>query len=206
MEWNHDRKQEKEAEILEMTASYLRSAGIDEDHVKATAQEFLNNAIRITPPEKESQIIHMVRMAPSGRGGGRSTKAGNIRLNIRTLFEAISSGVFTVVSVTDNHWSIPFAALLLWNSIWKNLEVQLSEAEAVTLWVMWQIKDENKNVNQTNIKPAVEKHAEKYQMQVLSESDIKYALENLRKIGCIKPSKGMRDHWWLCEWVSPSYR
>ncbi|MBK1875206.1 hypothetical protein FE848_18500 [Marinobacter sp. 1-3A] len=206
MAWDYERKKEKETEIQGDIENYLREAGLDEPSIQTTAKEFLEKAIRVSPPQKEEVFIHMVIMAPSGRGGGRSSKAGNIKLNIRVLFEAVSGGVFTVISAAQAPWAIPFAAILLWNSIWKNMQVSLTEAEAVTLWAMWQVKDSNKNVKAEDIKPAVDSHAQKYERQTLSEADIKHALQNLKEIGCIKPAKSVSNTWWLCEWVSPSYR
>jgi hypothetical protein len=206
MEWNYERKKEKEAEVQGAIEIHLREAGLDETIIQTTAREFLEKGIRVTPPEKKQLFLHMVTMAPSGRGGGSSSKAGNIRLNVRTLFEAVSSGVFTVISATQAPWSIPFAAILLWNSIWRNMQVSLSEAEAITLWVMWQVKDSNKNVKVEDIKPGVDAHAKKYERQTLSEADIKHALQNLNKIGCIKPNQSASNTWWLCEWISPAYR
>jgi len=206
MEWDYERKKEKEVEVQRAIETHLREAGIDEALIQTTAIELFEKAIRVTPPEKEEVLMHMVTMAPSGRGGGRSSKAGNIRLNVRTLFDAVSSGAFTVISLTQAPWAIPFAAILLWNSVWRNTQVSLSEAEAVTLWVMWQVKDTNKNVKYADIKPGIDVHAEKYERQSLSDLDIKHALENLSKIGCIKPARSVSNTWWLCEWISPSYR
>lgn len=103
-------------------------------------------------------------------------------------------------------WAIPFAFILLWNSLWKNLEVSLTESEAVVLWVMWQVKNNEKIVNADDIKPALDKHAEKYERDPLSNKDIEFAIRNLKEIGCIKKSKEGTNMWWLCEWISPSYR
>lgn len=206
MEWDYERQKEKEAEVKGAIECHLREASVDEALVQTTAIEFLERAVRITPPEKEQVFMHLVTMAPSGRGGGRSSKVGNIRLNVRTLFEAVSNSVFTVISATQAPWAIPFAAILLWNSMWRNTQVILSEADAVTLWVMWQVNDSNKNVKFEDIKPAVDAHAWKYERQTLSDADIKHALKNLNEIGCIEPAESANGTWWLCEWISPSYR
>lgn len=205
MEWNYHKKEKKEAEIRSTIETCLREAGLDETLIQTTAREFLENAIRVTPPEVSRVSLDMVTMAPSGRGGGRSSKAGNVKLNIRALFECASSGVFTVVSATQVTWALPFAAILLWNSIWRNMQVRISEIEAVTLWVMWQVKTQDLTVIEGDIRPAVDVHAKKYERQTLSDADIKYALRNLSKIGCIKPSKTGSDKWLLCERVSLEY-
>ena len=206
MGWDHEKKEKKEAEIQCVIEAHLREVGLDEAVIRTTAIEFLESAIRVTPPEKEKVFLNTVIMGPSGRGGGRSSKAGNIRLNVGALFEAASSGVFTVISATQAPWALPFAAILLWNSIWRNMQIDLSEQEAVTLWVMWQVKDEKKNVKESDIKPGVDAHAQKYERQSLSGSDIRHALRNLNKIGCIRPSKTEKGTWWLCEWIAPTYR
>lgn len=206
MEWNYERQKQKEVEVQDAIEYHLREVGLNESQIQITAREFFEKAIRITPPEKEQVLMHLVTMDPSGRGGGRSSKLGNIRLNVRTLFEAVSNSVFTVISATQAPWAIPFAAILLWNSIWRNTQITLSEAEAVTLWVMWQIKDSNKNVKSEDLKPAIDNHAQKYERQTLSEADIKHALKNLNEIGCIELAKSASNTWWLCEWISPSYR
>jgi len=206
MEWDYDRKKEKEAEILAEIENQLRLAEIPEEQIKTTAKEFFEESVSITPPEKKAMVIEMVRMHPSGRGGGRSTKAGNIRLNIGSLFNAVSSGVFTVISAAQAPWAIPFAGILLWNSIWQSVKVDLSENDAVTLWAMWQVKDANKLVSEEDIKGAVDRHAAKYQRSTLSEADIKFALKNLSAIGCIERSRDNPSKWWLCEWIAPAYR
>lgn len=206
MEWDYERKKEKEIEVREAIKIFLCEADFDESGIDSVINKFFDSAVKVTPPEKEQVFMHLVTMAPSGRDGGRSYKAGNIRLNISTLFEAVSNGVFTVVSANQTPWAIPFAAILLWNSIWRNMQVTLTEAEAVTLWAMWQVKDSGQYVKIEDIKPAVDAHAEKYQRSILSEADIKHAVQNLEKIGCIKPAQSSKNVWWLCEWISPKYR
>jgi len=206
MGWDYKRKEERTIELQESIKKLLVEAGVSEDAKEQTAKELLDSCIHITPPEEKELLLEMVTMHPSGRGGGRSTKAGNITLNVRKLFEAVSSGVFTVVSVTQMPWAIPFAFVLLWNSLWRNLEVPLSEHEAVVLWVMWQVKNREKIVNTDDIKPALDKHAKKYERDSLSNKDISFAIEKLKQIGCIKESKEGKKLWWLCEWISPSYR
>lgn len=206
MEWNYDRKEEKESELLDEIENQIRLAGIPEEQIKTTAKEFFEQSMKITPPEKEAMVIKMITMRPSGRGGGQSTKAGNIRLNVGSLFNAVAGGVFTVISAAQAPWAIPFAAILLWNSMWNSVKVDLTENDAVTLWAMWQVKDVNKLVSEEDIKGAVDRHAEKYQRSTLSEADIKFAIQNLSAIGCIERPGNDPSKWWLCEWIAPAYR
>jgi len=156
MGWDYKRKNEKTIELQESIKKLLVEAGMSEDVKEQTANELLDSCIDITPPEEKEFLMEAVTMHPSGRGGGRSTKAGNITLNVRKLFEAVASGVFIVISVTQIPWTIPFAFILLWNRLWKNLEVPLTEHEAVVLWVMWQVKNQEKIVDETDIKPALD--------------------------------------------------
>jgi len=205
MEWDLEKKDHMSKKIKTSIENYLRTAGIADEHIEQTSKEFISAAVRISPPEKERAVIHMITMLPSGRDGGRSTKAGNITLNIRSLFDAIANGAFTVTSITEAPWAIPFAVILLWNSIWRNAQVSLTETEAVTIWAMWQVKDANKYVKLDDIKPSIDAHAIKYQRSTLSAADINHAIINLIKLGSIKPIRGLVNTWWLCEWISPSY-
>ena len=176
MGWDYERKEEKALELQETIKNLLVEAGVSDNLKEQTTKELMDACIKITPPEEKEILMNMITMRPSGRGGGRSTKPGNITLNIRKLFEAVSSGVFTVVSVTQLPWAIPFAFILLWNSLWKNLQVSLTESEAVVLWVMWQVKNNQKIVNVVDIKPSVDKHAAKYERDTLSNKDIEFAI------------------------------
>ena len=206
MSWDYNRQKEKTDELKQDIQCLLVKAGVSDEVKEQASKDILDSCIHITPPEKEEFVMEMIIMRPSGRGGGRSTKAGNITLNLSKLFEAVSSGVFTVASATQLPWAIPFAVILLWNSIWKGVHVSLSENEAVVIWVMWQVKNCEKIVDMNDIKPAIDKHIKKYERNALSSKDIKFALQNLNAIGCIKKSKKGADMWFLCEWISPSYR
>lgn len=206
MEWDYDRKTEKEAEFLVEIESLLRLAQIPEEQIKTTAKEFFEKSVSITPPEKKAMVAKLITMHPSGRGGGRSTKAGNIRLNIGSLFNAVSGSVFTAISADQAPWAIPFAGILLWNSMRQSVKVDLSENDAVTLWAMWQVKDANRLVSEEDIKAAVDRHAAKYQRSTLSEADIKFAIKNLSAIDCIKRPRDDPSKWWLCECIAPAYR
>ncbi len=206
MKFDYDRQKEKETEVLKDIENILREAGFGEGAIRIIAQELMTTAVRITPPEKEPIVMDLVTLNTSGRGGGRSTKPGNIFLNIGSLIDAVSSGVFTFAALTQMPWAAPLALLLLWNNMWRSCQVRLSEAEAVTLWVMWEGRDPKNRVKLEDIKPAADTHADKYQRPKMSEKDIEHALENLRSIGCIDLVDPESNTWWLREWIAPSYR
>ncbi len=196
----------KRAELISFLENALATRCQTSD-ARALALEVLEHFCQLTAPEEEDPVLgSVVARSFSGRGGGRSTKPGNIRLNIGSLFEAISAGTFTAISVAEAHWTLPFAAILLWNSVWKAVEVELSEGEVAVLWVMWGIRDKNHYVPHSAILPALNKHTQKNGLASMSAQDLDYALHKLERIGSIAKAKRQAGEWFLIEWIRKSYR
>ena len=206
MEWDYGRKESKEQELRESLQNFLVEVGVPSEEKDKLSELIFDSLITVTPPEKERQFMEFIALSPSGRGGGRSIKPGNITLNINNLFEAISSGVFTAISVSQTPWAIPFAAVLLWGRLLKNMQIQISENEAVVLWVMWKIRNSENIVNESDIKPAIDEHSLKYQRSTLSTKDVEFSLSRLCEISSIDKVKGKEKSWWLREWIKPVYR
>lgn len=126
MELNYERGKQKEEEILENITSYLTQADVPEADRRQVAEIIASTSIHITPPEMERMVFHFLTLnAVSGRGGGKSTKPGNIRLNMRKLMEGVANGVFAVVSSYQIPWLAPFAFILLWKSLRDCAEIDL---------------------------------------------------------------------------------
>jgi hypothetical protein len=146
-----------------------------------------------------------IKRGRGGTGGGRSIKSGNITLNIGKLLEATASGVFTVISAAQAPMTIPFAALLLWCSLWRTAEVRISETEAAVLYVMWMRKNSDRDVVEEGLLDHCNAHLRKYERPVLSLRDIRRALNKLESIKTIERSSRDKRMWWLRECVSLTY-
>jgi len=206
MSLDYEKQEKRKTQISHDLSILLKQFGVpDAENDKATSL-LLNNYVDITPPEKEEVFMHYITASSfSGRGGGRSVKAGNIRLNIGKLLEAVSSGVFTIVSVNTSPWAIPFAAILLWRSLWKTVEIDITEIEVVVLINLHRLKNNKKIVEKSleEILAEVNKTVGKYERPNISKSDLSNALKQLESIDSIDKNN---DGWFIREWVKISYK
>ena len=90
MDWDYSRQREKEAELTAQTGDALKQLGVDHGAAQALAKRIVSVCVTSTPPEREVVLCHLVTLAPGGRGGGRSSKLGNIRLDAGKLMQALS--------------------------------------------------------------------------------------------------------------------
>ncbi|MGI2914296.1 hypothetical protein [Vibrio alginolyticus] len=203
-EWNYSRRDEKLSEIQTKVNDYLVIAGISKN--EQLAKQIVDNYVKVTPPEKEHHLMHMITMDHiSGRNGGKSVKLGNIRLNMRNLIEAISAGVFTTLSVNDQQWAIPFAAALLWNSLWKNLEVELTSSEVVVLVTLHKVAEKKVvNLPERDLLERVNQRMDMYEMPQLSSKDLKFALKQLSAINSIDLNSD--GSIFAKEWIQVKYK
>ncbi len=204
---DYDRGKEKESEILDSVSEFFYQNGISKDMSENMSKLIFNNAIKVTPPEKEEHFMEMMIVNRSGRGGGKSIKAGNIKLNIKKLFEAVANGAFAITGAVQVPILTPMAFLILWNSLWKTIEVPITENDAAVIWAMWVYRDREKNeISNTGLLDIVNKHLMKYERSLITQNDLNYSLDNLTRIKSIKRSKSNANNWWLCEWIKPKYR
>ncbi len=207
MELDYDRGKEKEGEILNELSGILQSKRIDKEDAEKLSQLIVSNAIRINPPEKEEHTVGFITMHPSGRGGGKSVKAGNITLNMGRLMEAAANGAFAVVGSYQIPWLAPMAFIILWNSLWRAVEIEITENDAAIIWSMWVYRDRESNeIPDIGLLDTVNEHLKKYERPAITQKDLEYSLNNLEKIKCIKRARKNPNNWWLCEWIRPIYR
>jgi hypothetical protein len=204
---DYDRGKRKEGEILNELLGILQSKHMGEEDAEKISKLIFSDAVRINPPEKEEHVVQLITMHPSGRGGGRSVKAGNITLDLRKLMEAVSNGTFAIVSSYQIPWLVPLAFIILWNSLWRNVEIEITENDAAIIWSMWVYRDRESNeIPDNGLLNTINEHFKKYGRQEITPKDLEYSLNNLEKIKCIKRSKNNPSNWWLCEWVRLIYR
>jgi hypothetical protein len=206
MDWDFEREREKNVELRGLLSQSLKENGLKEGSSGDLAAAIADIFISTSPPEKPKVVMHLMTLNNLGQGGGRSTKPGNIKLNIGKLCRAIAEGTLTITGAAQIPMTIPLAVLLVWNSLWKTAQVEISEIEAVVLYVMWMHKDANRDVEASNLTERCNQHLEKYGRPNISDQDVGRALSTLEKISTIEKSPRKTDAWWLREWVSPSFR
>jgi len=205
-----DYDKEKESEILNELSDILKSRHLNTEDAVKLSKFIVSNAIRVRPPEKEGHnftSVAKLTMHPSGRGGGKSIKAGNITLNMGKLMEAISSGAFSLLGAYQVPWLAPMAFIILWNSLWRAVEVEITENDASIIWSMWVYRDRESNeIPNSGLLEIVNGRLRKYERSEITQKDLEHSLSNLEKIKCIRRAKNSPDNWWLRESVRPIYR
>jgi len=170
------------------------------------ATELIDNYAGFRAPEKEQVVIHYVTLMPGGLGGGMSTKAGNIQLNLGKLMVALSKSTFTTIAVQKTPWLLPLGALIIWTELWATAKIDVSENDASVIFSMWIYKDSEHTIEDSKVLSVVNKERAKYGQTLLSSSEISRSLKALESIGTIERSKEAPSKWWLREWVSIKYR
>ncbi|WP_116473907.1 hypothetical protein [Zobellella maritima] len=206
MSWDHDRAAENKSELMSNLIKDIELKGTNSSDAQVVAQIIMDEAIRVSPPKIEEFVIELITMSPSGRRGGKSTKAGNIVLNMRSLVDAVTNGAFAVVSSYQIPWLAPFALILLWNSLWRSAKVEFSENDAALIWTMWVHRDRSNNeIAEEGLLNKLNEHLKKYSRSPVTDKDLKDSLNALEEIKSIKRSRRNPNDWWLCEWVKPTY-
>jgi hypothetical protein len=209
MSLDYERQAKKESELKYIFAHLLVSVGVDSKDSEIVATELLKSITRITPPEEESHFIGLITASSfSGAGGGKSAKAGNIRLNLNQLFGGLASGslIFSGVTGSIAPWALVAAAVAFWSSIRGITSVDVTENDIGVLWTLWKLRNSEGIVNESEqeILSATNIHLNKYGRNPIGVADVKAALNHLNEIRSIKPSKN--GGWFIVEWVSVNYK
>ena len=167
-------------------------------------EELIQSFVKITPPEVDISM-RMIVISPGGRGGGSSTKPGNLTLSYRKLIAAVGAGGLTIAGVLGP-WTGILAALVLWDLLYSGLKIDLSEREAAVLWAMWKNCDLNNEIDQPLVLSTVNQSLKQNGRAVLSEEELTDSLQLLEKLSCIERITSIKNRWWLREWVRVPYR
>lgn len=205
MEFDREKEAEKRSELLAQIQLALEQCGIPKNYSASSADNIMDACISTRPPEEPERFMHLITMSSMGSGGAKSTKPGNVRLNIGDLIEAIASGVLTGVGAVQVPWTAPFAALVVWRSLRRAAQVEISETEAAVLYTMWAHKDGNREVPDAGLLEKCNSLLKKYGRPELSKELLSKSLNSLENIASIQRSPKRADMWWLREWVSVTY-
>jgi hypothetical protein len=157
----------------------------------------------ITPPETEL-IRYKLEMRPIGIGGGKSIKPGNILLNWRKLLVGASETILTVAGAVATPWLIPFAGIVVLNTILSLSTIEITERHAAVIWTIWSNRDPKNCVEGKVIQKLVNKELQKYNRPKMNQKELDMVLKDLKKMKCIKEIE--ENKWCLQEKVKVSYR
>jgi hypothetical protein len=208
MEWDYQREAEKRTELLRELSETLRDHATPESEIGHLSKAIFDSFVSTRPPQALRIEIGFIVLGHMGSGGGQSTKAGNITLNVGKLVDALASGVLTTAGAAQLKplsLSVLLAALVIWNSLKRAAKVNISETEAAVLYTMWVHKNAENQVSEDGLLEKCNALLQKYQRPVLSKHMLTNSLKALERIRTIARSKRNPEMWWLREWVRVSY-
>lgn len=176
------------------------------DDAGRLAAEVTEQLADVTAPYWEPPPLRMVTLSEGGRGGGTTTKPGNVVLNLRKLVVAIASGTLTITGAMAAPWALIVGALVTWDRLWSCLQLDISEVQACVLWSLWEARDDRDTVASADVVDAVNQERTAFGRQPLSTQEVDDALDDLAKMGCIERFAGDSERWWLREWIRIKYR
>lgn len=203
MGYDERKAEEKRKELRTLIAGALKPSVSDQ--ADRLAAEVMQHFISVSAPYKEPLSIGLITMHSGGRHGATSTKPGNVTLNMRKLVVAIASGTLTITGAIATPWALLLGALVAWDSLYSCLQLEIGEVQASVLWALWENRDENNTVAKNDVQDFVNRERTTFGQQSLNAKEIEYALEDLKRMGCIKESRSDAGRWLLCERVWVSY-
>jgi hypothetical protein len=103
----------------------------DATSIAMVSEKIVDNFIQNTPPGMPH--MEFITMSRGGYGGGKTTKPGNLVLNLRTLLVDLAEGIAIGAGAVSVPWLAPFAGIRILNKLWSRLNIEISEREAVVL-------------------------------------------------------------------------
>jgi hypothetical protein len=198
-----DMAEAKRRELQGLIAQSL--VGMPTDEARQLAAEAAGYFAVVKAPKSELPRSELSTIRPGGRGGGFTTKPGNVVLNLGKLVRAMATGALTIAGAMATPWTLLVGALVTWDSLWSCLKLEINDAQACVLWSLWQARDDHKTVAKADVFEAVQRERVAVGASPLSQQEIDYALEDLVKVRCIRQSSKDPERWWLREWVRVKY-
>jgi uncharacterized protein YlbG (UPF0298 family) len=213
MKFDEKKAEEKRKELTYIVNGILQNYNIQnkEEISSIIIDHFVDD---ITPPEtehfvdditpSETKLLSRLVIGPIGIGEGKSIKPGNILLNWRKLLVGVSETILTVTGAVAMPWLIPFAGLVVLDTILSLSTIEITERHAAVIWTIWSNRDLKNCVEGKAILKLVNKELKKYNLPKMNQKELDTILEELKKLKCIKEIE--ENKWCLREKVKVSYR
>lgn len=167
------------------------------------ADKLVDMFVELSPPQDPPMALELIQMNRGGRGGGRTRKPGNIRLNWRKLFNASPDLIFTGVGAVATPWLIPLAALSIFDKIWSQSAIELTKEQSTCLFAMWHRCDHSQELSMEEAFSCSQQLFTVYKWEGPTDVQFGEIIDELKRLRCIE-SKG-EGRLWLKEWVSSPY-
>lgn len=171
----------------------------------AEASQLVDACVVITPPGEEVVIIKYLRIGAGGRDGGSSAKPGNVLLNLRKLVVAAASGVLTLSGGVLAPWLYVVGGLVIWDSLYSCLQIEVDETTAAVIWTLWKYADGENTIAKDGLLARVNAELKRHQGRAVSQEQLQQSLQKLERMSTIATSRTDLTRWWLREWVRVRY-
>lgn len=150
---------------------------------------------------KQELTFDVITIPKEGIGKATSVKSKNVFLSLRRLISSISSGVLTAASLVEYPLLAPFVAIVLWDTFYANLKIDISEREAAVLLSLWKNRQVDYTVDEEGLLYDINSELESYNKKKIDETVLAESLTKLSQLGCIKLVNNNPKKWLLCEKV-----
>lgn len=172
--------------------------------ITSNEYEYSTRPIQIIPPKCEFSSHKAIFIREGFTGGAKSTKFGNIKLNLNKLCILSCESIFPLVAATHTPWLIPFAALVICNKLWSLQNIQITERDAIVIWTMWNNRDpKNCCIETEKVLDLINLELSNGARPQMTKQEFEVAIRNLEKMRCIEESK--ENKWHLLEEVKITY-
>ncbi len=173
------------------------------------SQIVIDNFCSVEPPEIESNAaktrgISFKHDTLGKVTSAKSVKPGNISLNWKKLLLSGAESTFHTMACISNPILIPLAAIIIWNKIWTNLQIDLDQRHATVLWTMWHNCDNNKKIDKIDLLSLVNEECQKFNIPILHEKELSDICHDLERIKCIE-DVDQSKRWFLIEKANIPY-
>lgn len=117
---------------------------------------------------------------------GISRKIGIVDLKVKALLEGSVAAAVTVETMSESTLikvlTVLLGASILINDLFKALHKSLTENNVFVLYSLWRILDANMMPDHQDLKSALNRHMDKYQLTKLTQKDVVFPLNTLKKL------------------------
>ncbi|MDL5592225.1 hypothetical protein QS468_05885 [Bacillus subtilis] len=203
MEYDKDAALAKRKQLLSVAARDPVGA-ILTDEVRL---RLVNAFASITPPEAPEFTIGLITInSLFDSPKARSRKPGNVVLNWRKLLDIVpdvSLASFGAASLpVAPQVAIVLVGLYIWNKVWRGAVEEFSDIEAVTILALWQHRDGECKIAESEGFVRVSELRVHYALPPLTNSQYASAINRLVQLDCIKLENGIIS---LREWIRVTY-
>lgn len=156
----------------------------------------------IVDSEEVSSTIYMITFASHEKvAEAASYNIKNLTTDWNRLCLLGSTGILAGIAVAAVPWTAPFAACIFMNELQELTKVELTENDSVTIYAIWQNKDDHDCVAKASLLGHVNSLLDEHGRPQISPKQLDDSIDNLKEVKAIESANGQSLRWKLIESV-----